>query len=103
MHGRVGTWGIESAGQESGAERGLSPKTEIRRPKETRNPKSEADYIAPIRTWDFGPPSAFGDSAFGLLSGFGIRPSDFVPLVEFARRSPTGPVTHGPHLTDLTL
>src|ERR1041384_366442 len=55
------------------AEKG-SPKAEIRRPKEGRDPKPETRRPKDIRA----PKSEFGFriSGFGLLSGFGSRPSD---------------------------
>ena len=43
-----------------------NPKSEIRRPKETRNPKSESEVH-----------SARAPSDFGLRISFGFRPSDF--------------------------
>jgi hypothetical protein len=49
-----------------------SPKAETRRPKEFRSPKSES--IPPVLA---DAPESVRVSAFGLLSGFGLRPSDF--------------------------
>jgi hypothetical protein len=49
-------------------------------PVETRNPKSEGRKKAEIRRPNetvFGRPGRFRISAFGLLSGFGLRVSDF--------------------------
>jgi hypothetical protein len=63
-----------------------SPKSEVRSPKEGRNPKSEGIISEPdrvsfgLRTSDFGLLSDFGFriSDFGFPSDFGFRISDFV-------------------------
>jgi hypothetical protein len=54
---------------------GLNPKSEGRRPKETRSPKAECE-AATARERPGGS-SPVRVSVFGLLSGLGFRASDF--------------------------
>jgi hypothetical protein len=54
-----------------------NPKSEIRSPKEIRNPKPETPLRARGKNFPALARQLFRNSGFGLLSDFGIRVSEF--------------------------